>query len=242
MHRFFVPDQGWEGDQIFLSGGEARQIDKVLRLRPGAVIEVLDGSGCAFLARLEVVSSSRVQGRILGRKEVWTESPLQLTLGQALPRGSKMDFIVQKATELGVSRIVPLWGERTIGEGIGEQRLSRWQRIAKESAEQCGRLLIPTVESPRSLISFLAEEREGRGLLFWEGERDLFLRQVLAEGRRDTHYVLLVGAEGGFSPQEVDMAKGRGFLSVSLGGRILRCETVALVILALLQYARGDLG
>jgi 16S rRNA (uracil1498-N3)-methyltransferase len=154
-----------------------------------------------------------------------------------------MDFIVQKATELGVTRIVPLWAERTTSRSeASEARLNRWRRIAKESGEQCGRALLPPIEPPQTLLSFLDQEAPGMKILFWEKESERRLRDFLRDNPGASSYILLVGGEGGFAAQEVEKAKSRGFVTVSLGKRILRCESMALIALALVQYERGDLG
>lgn len=243
MHRFFVPRQRFRGDQVLLSGTDARQIRKVLRLKPGDLIEVMDGEGASFLALLERVGSAEVQGRLLRGMEGGKESPLSITLAQALPRLPKMDLIIQKSTELGVSRIIPLFTERSLpqGEAAGP-RIDRWRRIAKEAAEQCGRRIVPQIDPPQELLLFLGREIRGEKILFWEGETQRRLGQVLRANPDAMNYMLLVGPEGGFTAQEVERAQGEGYTSVSLGGRILRAESVALVAIALLQYQRGDLG
>jgi len=243
MHRFFVPEQGFQGQIVLLSGADARQIRKVLRLKPGDLIEVLNGEGSSFLAILERVSQAEVRGRLLKTGEDRDESHLSITLAQVLPRLTKMDLIVQKATELGVSRIIPLLAERAHFRGeVAEFRVNRWRRIAKESAEQCGRKAIPPIDLPQNLLSFLNQDIPGEKILFWEGETKRRLREVLRANFTPSNYTLLVGPEGGFSPQEVERATGKGYIPVSLGKRILRAESVALVALALLQYERGDLG
>jgi len=243
MHRFFVPEEGLQGKQVVLSGADARQIRKVLRLKPGDLIEVLDGSGSSFLAILEEVDQAEVRGRLLGIRESFNESHLHITLAQVLPRLPKMDLIVQKATELGVSRVIPLWAERSPSRGgAAESRVNRWRRIAKESTEQCGRALIPPIQLPQNLLSFLDQEMAGEKIIFWEGESQRRWREVLRANPAALKYTLLVGPEGGFSPQEVERATDKGYVSVSLGKRILRAESVALVAVALLQYERGDLG
>ncbi|MDH7500500.1 MAG: 16S rRNA (uracil(1498)-N(3))-methyltransferase [candidate division NC10 bacterium] len=243
MHRFFVPRQSFQGDGVLLSGADARQIRKVLRLKPGDLIEVMDGEGSSFLVRLEEVRSAEVLGRLLSRTKNGQEFALEIILAQALPRLPKMDLIVQKATELGVTQIIPLLTERSLLQGeAAETRIERWRRIAKESAEQCGRRIIPRIESPQKLLPFLEQVVGGERILFWEGEKERRLRQVLRANPEAERYLLLVGPEGGFSPQEVKAAERRGFASVSLGTPILRAESVALVAIALLQYQRGDLG
>ena len=242
MHRFLVGQEGFQGDQVRIRGADARQIRRVLRLRPGDSIEVLDGRGLSFLAVLEEVSQTEVRGRLIEMMGRGEESALIITLAQALPRWPKMDLIVKKATELGASQIIPLLAERTPSRGeAGGSKLSRWRRIAKESAEQCLRQTAPEIEPPQDLVTFLERGLPGVKIVFWEGETERRLRQAL-RADPSSAYTLLVGPEGGFSLQEVERARARGYISVSLGPRILRTESVALVALSVLQYELGDLG
>jgi 16S rRNA (uracil1498-N3)-methyltransferase len=176
----------------------------------------------------------------LGARRAVAAAPVAITLWQAVPRGERMDLIVQKATELGVTAIVPVLAGRSVARPPAT-RAHRWQTIAQEAARQSGRADVPAVAAPRSLAEALAEPApagEARFVL-WEAERARPLRRAL-EGC-PAHVALLVGPEGGFSRHEVDLAHARGFLAVGLGPRILRVETAAIVAVALVQAAAGGL-
>ncbi|MCJ7608051.1 RsmE family RNA methyltransferase, partial [Candidatus Bathyarchaeota archaeon] len=184
-------------------------------------------SGAAIAHRVilwKEVSQTEVRGRLIEMMGGGEESALIITLAQALPRWPKMDLIVKKATELGASQIIPLLAERTPSRGeAGGSKLSRWRRIAKESAEQCLRQTAPEIEPPQDLVTFLERGLPGVKIVFWEGETERRLRQAL-RADPSSAYTLLVGPEGGFSLQEVERARARGYISVSLGPRILRTE------------------
>ena len=242
-HRLFLSKDAFSGNQVLIKGPDARQIQRVLRLRSGDLIEVLDGTGLNFLVELKGVKGGEVQGNIMESNRDPEESTLPITLAQVLPRLPKMDPIVQKATELGVTRIVPLLADRTPFRGeVRASKVERWRRIAKEAAEQCRRRTLPEIEPIQDLPAFLNRDLPGKKILFWEGERNLHLRQVLKMYPTFPAYVLLVGPEGGFTPREIKRIIGARYVSVSLGRRILRAESVALVALSLLQYEKGDLG
>jgi 16S rRNA (uracil1498-N3)-methyltransferase len=212
-------------------------------LKPGDRIEVLNGAGGSLVVSLEVVGQSEVRGVISERREKEVDSQVPIILAQALLRFTKMDWVVQKATELGISQLIPLRTERTCIQGEGsEGRLNRWRRIAKESSEQCLRRTIPGISPLQDLRDFLEQEVSGRKILLWEGETRRRLGEAIRSDPSRVGYILLVGPEGGFSRQEVDRAESKGYRSVSLGNRILRAESVALVALSLLQYEKGDLA
>ncbi len=226
-----------------IKGADARQIQRVLRLKPEDLIEALDGTGVSFLVELRRIREGEVQGIVIESTTDREDRSLSITLAQVLPRLPKMDLIVQKATELGAARIVPLLADRTpFPREARVARLERWRKIAKEAAEQCRRKTLPEIEPIQNLAGFLNRDLPGKKILFWEEERNLHLREVLRTYPSSNAYVLLVGPEGGFTPVEVEMAIRAGYVSVSLGRRILRTESVAFVALSLLQYEKGDLG
>jgi 16S rRNA (uracil1498-N3)-methyltransferase len=246
MPRFHVRPEAVEGERIRFDEAETRHLVRVLRLGPGDSVQVVDGRGSEFAVRLESVEGRSASGTILARASGASESPLVVTLAQGVPKGEKMEWIVRTATELGAARVVPLLTRRTIVRleaGRWRERARRWQRVAKEAAKQCGRAVIPTVEAPRSIESFLQGDRTADlAVCLWEGERR-GLSEVLAETEGPVASALLVvGPEGGLAPDEVDALRARGFRTAGLGPRILRTETAGPVGVALLQARFGDLG
>jgi len=240
-HRFYVHPDQIKGDLVILKDGQAHQIVQVLRRSLGDCIVVFEGSGLEYEVEIIRMSPGEVMGRILDRRNGMAEPSFPITLAQSLPKGNKMDLIVQKATELGASQIIALATERTIPGQRG--RVLRWQRIAVEAAEQCGRTKVPQVEGPLPLQAFLEDQSiRGVQILLWEGEADLKLRDILRGHPFPEKLTLIVGPEGGFTAKEVDEAQKKGYRIVSLGPRVLRTETAALVALSIVQYELGDLG
>jgi 16S rRNA (uracil1498-N3)-methyltransferase len=245
MRTFHVRPESIDNQRVVFDQEEAHHLSRVLRLTPGDTIQAVDGMGTEYTVRLELVSAKAASGIILVQTRAVTESSLALTLAQGVPKGDKMKWVVQKATELGVKRIVPLLTERVVvrlDPSRWRERARRWQRVAKEAAKQAGRGEIPAVETPVPLADFCARPLEvGCAICFWEGETR-GLRETLREVPPPSSALLLVGPEGGLSLQEVEALRATGFLSARLGPRILRTESAGVVGLSLLQYLYGDLG
>lgn len=245
MGKFHIHPEAVNGDQIVFDEQETRHLVRVLRLRPGEVIQAVDGRGSEFTVRLESLQGREAVGRILGRSDRRTESPCAITLAQGVPKGEKMEWIVKTVTELGTVRVVPLLTERVIVRlpfGRWRERQRRWQRVAKEAAKQCGRSVIPTVEPVLTLGEF-AESRPSAdlALCLWEGERQ-GLRGILdSVSETPASALLVVGPEGGLAVDEVDRLRAHGLRTAGLGPRILRAETAGPVGVALLQARFGDL-
>jgi 16S rRNA (uracil1498-N3)-methyltransferase len=238
--RFFAPPSAFNLTKrtITLAADEARHLREVLRLKPGDEVSVFDGAGKEFRAR---VAQARRESAELDLDEeiapARPESPLQLTLAVALLKGEKFDLVVQKATELGVTKIVPLITRyadiKLRDESDASKRVARWQRIALEAAKQSGRAVVPTIHEPARFSSVLSPSNPC--LLFSE-KAGHGLTQI------DTHTVTaIVGSEGGWSDEELEEARATGAQIVTLGGRILRAETAAITAAALLQHRFGDL-
>jgi 16S rRNA (uracil1498-N3)-methyltransferase len=225
-----------------LRGDDARKLTLVLRKRDGDLVHVHDSSGCAYEARL-AISGERVRAVIERAVAAPPESRLEIVLAQGLPKGAKMDFVVEKATELGVSRIIPVRTERTQGEGAREGKAERWRRVARSAAQQCGRADVPEIEATLTWDALCARFAEfDRVLVPWElaaaeplAER---LPGLLAGTRR---IAVAIGPEGGLSHAEIERATTAGGLTISLGRRILRTETAGLVACSILRYVAGDL-
>ncbi len=239
MARVFVQPEQLTGDRATLDAAAHRHLVKVLRLGPGAAIHIFDGQGFEVDARIETVGKTSVEVSLGERRRV--EAPTcNVTLMQSLPRGERMDLIVQKTTELGVARIVPvLTRHGMVKPPVGRRR--RWQTIAEEAARQCGRADVPAVEEALPLAPALIRfaDPEAQRFMLWEGEHARSYFNALPQGA--TRMVLLVGPEGGFTPAEVEACAQAGFQPVGLGPRILRTETAAIVAVALAQAVAGGL-
>jgi 16S rRNA (uracil1498-N3)-methyltransferase len=243
MPRLFVPEVRLRGDTVTLEAEDHHYLTKVLRLAVGDELAVFDGIGAEWDARISKVGGRSTEVALLGRRTVPSASPAPITLVQAIPRGDRMDWIVQKATELGVSRVVAVLTKRSVARPpAGAARATRWATIAEGAARQSGRADVPAVEGPLPLAEALerAEAFGAARFVLWEGTRGRPLRQALPSDA-SRGICLLIGPEGGFEPQEVAAAEARGFVPVGLGPRILRVETAALVALALVQAEVGGL-
>jgi 16S rRNA (uracil1498-N3)-methyltransferase len=248
--RFYAPPVAFARDAqtVSLSADEARHARDVLRLQPGDEVFVFDGDGKEFRCAVREFDRDGAAFNVLEEVEpAHPESPLNLTLAIALLKGEKFDLVVQKATELGVSRIVPVATSRAdvrIRNGDDAKRkVTRWQRIALEAAKQCGRARLLEIEEPvgfKSLIDHALRDGELR-LMFAERNGT-----ALADATRDslsssTKVLALIGPEGGWTDEEIELAITGAFEIVTLGGRTLRAETAAIAIVALLQHSFGDL-
>jgi 16S rRNA (uracil1498-N3)-methyltransferase len=241
--RFFVEGVHAAGDRVALAPDDARKLAVVLRKRSGDRVQIVDSAGAAFAATL------RVEGRAvdatlderLDRGD--PESALRVTLAQAVPKGAKMDLVVEKATELGVHAIVPVRTARVAGGDTGAAKVERWRRIAKSAAQQSGRVRIPAVHDVAAWSELVATfPAYDRVYVPWELAEPAPLRDVFDRELSTASDVLIaIGPEGGFAADEIAAARAAGASAISLGRRILRTETAALVVLGAMLYARGEL-
>ena len=242
LTRVHVPQPLATEAEVALPEAAAGHVARVLRLRPGDRLMLFDGSGADFPAEITEIAGARVRARILERVEGLGESPLAVTLVQAVSRGERMDWTLQKATELGVQRIQPVLAARSVvrlDEQQGERRLRHWQAVVASACEQCGRSVLPRVEAPLELPRYL--ERP------WGDVRRLVLAPhgavpIVGLAGGLTGVELLIGPEGGLDEAELAAAVRAGFEAVRLGPRVLRTETAGIAALAVLQALAGDLG
>ena len=246
MNRFFVEAQNLSRDRFRITGTDVRHINRVLRLRTGDRIVVVTSEGKEWEARVERLDNQQVTGILLEDISIAREARLQITLIQGLPKAGKMDDIIQKGTEVGMVRFVPLISERAVVRldgDKGQQKTERWQKIAEEAAKQARRTVIPSVTLPVSLSEALDSRENGcLDIMLWEDERSVSLQDIWQAAAPVEKIRLLVGPEGGFSPKEAEQAVACGVRTVTLGPRILRTETAGLVAASALLYAAGDLG
>ena len=244
MHRFFISAEAWDGSNVILDGGQAHQIVRVLRMTPGEHIIVLDNSGWEFELVLKEVNEKQVIGSLLEKRLCDQEPKSQLTLYQSLLKRENFEWVLQKCTELGVSQFFPTLCERTVRQDqVG--KLDRWGKIVREAAEQSGRGRLPTISTPLRLSTAVAQARNyDCALVAWEEERAFSLGQAvgeLAERTAPVKIALFIGPEGGFSAQEIEIARSHGIQPVSLGKLILRAETAAVAAATIALQGLGEM-
>ncbi len=238
--RFFVEGVYGAGQTLMLVGDDAHKIVDVLRKRSGDSIQIVDSTAQRFEATVEIEDRT-VRARLGERSAPAAQERFEITVAQGLPKGQKMDFVVEKLTELGVTAIVPLYSERSVVVETGNTKIDRWRRLAKTAAAQCGRNNIPEVSEPLAFEKLVQSFSDYDRVLFpWELAEQVPLKTVLPELVENARRILVViGPEGGFSHTEAEAAQDRGARVIGLGTRILRTETAALVVVALLNYVAG---
>ena len=244
MHRFYISPGNWDPRALILRGGEAHHARDVLRMERGQRAVVFNGRGREITAEIVELARDEVHLRKLQENE---SPPLRcrIILGQAIPKGKNMDLIVQKAVEIGAAEIAPLISERTIvnlDTKDAEQKYSKWQLVAIEAAKQCGQNWLPTVQVPRKLKDFFAQQPRHDVRFIGSLQPDaLHLKHILSEyrerhGDRPQSVLMMVGPEGDFTPAELSLAKSNGCQPITLGPIILRVETAAIYCLSVLSY------
>jgi 16S rRNA (uracil1498-N3)-methyltransferase len=255
LTRVFVEADLTPGSIVELPPDTASHLAKVLRARSGDELILFNGDGCEFAGVIEAVRGSRVSALVGDGRPVDRESPFVITLVQCVPRGDRMDFIVQKATELGVARIVPVLSQRSVvrlDKAHAESKSAHWRAVAVSACEQCGRNRLPAVEAAQPLLSYLGEPARG------SGTRLVFEPQSPPHARTAAHgpggaasldgtatpggaAEIAIGPEGGFASDELEAFRVAGYSQVGLGPRILRSETAAIAALVWLQARFGDM-
>jgi len=238
MRRFYAPPENFAHDKISLGLEETRHLRDVLRLRAGEKVQVFDGAGREYLCSIEDISKRETSLRVIEETApAALESDLELTLAVALLKGEKFELVVQKAVELGVARLVPLDTKRAdVKLKDADKRVERWQKIALEASKQSGRAKLMRIESPVDFEKFVTTSADGAKILFAERGGASF-----AQIRADKKITALVGSEGGWEDSEIEFAAAHDFQIITLAGRILRAETAAIAIAAVLQNNFGDL-
>lgn len=239
--RLFVSDALGNGAELEISGEQARYLGRVLRARVGDRITVFNGDDGEWSADIRAITKGTVRLALVEAVDNSAESPLKVHLVQGISRGERMDFVLQKATELGVKRVTPVltdYGVVKLDAKRAEKRREHWQRIAESACEQCGRMRPPLVDAPISLNRWFGE---------FDGDSTQLVLKPGADRRIDDNHApttkvcLLIGPEGGFSEREYGDARAAGFDAVSIGPRILRTETAAVAALTIVQALWGDL-
>ena len=240
MANFFVDKNAFNNDPILIEGEEANHIIRVLRMHEGENLTIFDGEGNCADGEIEKIENKTVFVKVTNRYASETEPNLKITLFQGIPKNPKMDLIIQKATELGVTRIVPVNTKRIVAKIEKDAKIERLQKIAFEASKQCGRAYVPKVTSPISFDSALKEMAAlDAAIIPYECERDSKMGDVLPKGIKSLG--IIIGPEGGFEESEVQKAIEAGVKPVTLGKRILRTETAGLIASAVALYIAGDI-
>ena len=240
MNRFFVNPDRMLNNTVDIDGEDAIHILKVLRLKEGDSIEICDGAGNDYKGILIKSSKSRVRVLLENPSPTKGEPKIKVTLYQGVPKGSKMDLIIQKCVELGIHSIVPVITARTIVDlsraEKANKKVARWRKISEEAAKQSKRGIIPEIHLPLHYSEVIEMVSDSLKLLPWEEESCTSLRTALENAGKLKDISILIGPEGGFEKGEIDMAKQKGWNVVTLGPRILRTETAGMAVLSAIMF------
>ncbi len=247
LRRFVVDEIRPQEGRISIQGQEARHIARVLRLHAGDRVILMDRNGARFLAKVESAHPQEVIVSIEEPLQSPSSSPLRITLCQALLRSGPMDFVIQKASELGIAEIFPFFSERTVVRSDRTDtanKLRHWNEIARGASKQSGRERLPEIHPVLPFSELLAglDTAAHLKVILWEGEETRDFKGTLRNHGPATKATGIIGPEGGFAEKEIDAALSAGFIPVSMGQRILRAETAAIAFVAIVQYEWGDLG
>jgi len=247
MHRFFVSKEAIIENSIKITGEDVSHISRVLRLREKDTIIICDGERYEYICSISSIDKREVTCDIIETKAIESEPPLRVDIYQGIPKAVKMDLIVQKCTELGIYRIIPVETDRVVAK-IGNDRdigskITRWKRIAQEAAKQSGRGRIPLIYDPIKFYESLKGLRDyDVAIMPYEKEHSTGLKAVLKGKNNIKSIAIFIGPEGGFDDEEVNEAQKNGVISVTLGPRILRTETAGFACLTSVMYELGDMG
>jgi 16S rRNA (uracil1498-N3)-methyltransferase len=246
MRRFFIPSHSLSGDSPAITGDDAGHIKNVLRLKPGDVIELIDGTGLECEARIVRLSPGRVDVSILQRSFAELQSPIRLIIAQAVLKDNKPDDIIRQITELGIHEWVPYIAHRSVPVLDAKRiiaRKKRWEKIAIEALKQCRRSKLLKISDLLTFDTMLSYGADcDIKLIFWEDEspsKPFELPDLIASPVQSA--MAIIGPEGGFTPDEIAAARAQGYTTVSLGPRILKADTATLAVSTLLQYGYGDM-
>ncbi len=246
MPKFFTARENIKDTTLIIDNEDANHIKKVLRIGVGDEITVCDGAGTDYDVRIKEIGKSTIECDILNKTKCNTEPDIKITLYQGLPKAAKMDYIIQKNTELGVSRIVPAKLLRCVvkleNKAAEDKKCERWQKIANEAAKQSGRGIVPEIGSPMSIDEIIDDVKDC-DLVFvpYECETDVRLKAAVEAAKGAKSIAFIIGPEGGFDVTEIEKLKNAGIQAITLGKRILRTETAAEAVVSMLMYAYDEI-
>lgn len=246
MHRFFIKKQNILGAMITVHGDDVQHISKVLRLQIGDKIVLCDGEGNDYLTAVESMDKHSIRTIVLDKEASRGEPDIDVVLYQGIPKSTKMDVIIQKCTEMGIKRIVPVYTVRTVvrleSEKDERKKIERWTKIAEEAAKQSGRGIIPVIDMPMTLQQALMDAAKLDIVIVpYELEDSLSIKEALSKGKGG-RIGFFIGPEGGFEVSEIEKAKEMGAVPVTLGSRILRTETAGVAVLTSIMYEYDQMG
>lgn len=245
MSHFFAPPQNVQRDKIFIEGGEAHHLLQVMRLKLGDEVTIFDGQGNEYQGVIIEQGKRGAIVKILDKKQMESEKGPNITLAQAIPARGKMDYLVEKTTELGIDRIIPLETERSVvkmSKAKTEVARQRWERIAISASKQCGRLRLPVISQITQFPQVLEKVSEFDLILFpCLSAEARPLKKILRDKNKPKNILVFIGPEGDFSPEEISQAKLSGCHLARLGSNILKSDTAALMVLSVLKYAYNAL-
>jgi 16S rRNA (uracil1498-N3)-methyltransferase len=243
MHRIYFSVSNIKDNQMSITGEKARYLTSVLRCGKGDELIIFDGKGSCYRTTILKADKREVIAEVIEKFPCDTESHINITLVQGLLKGEKMDMVIQKTTELGVKEIIPVVTERS--QLRETRRVTRWRKIAEEASRQSGRSVIPIIHEPMNFsdaFNLLQPSNRIKGILFYEQGGMKLSEAVSSFVPRLSSIYLFIGPEGGFTKEEVTLAKEKGLIVTYLGRRILRAETAAISAVTLLQFLLGDMG
>ena len=247
MPKFFVPRENITENTITIEGGDVAHISKVLRMSEGDELKLCDGRGIDYETVISEIGDKKIICDIKSSAKSNTEPDIEVTLVQGLPKASKMDYIIQKTTELGISRIIPCTLSRCVvkleNRKAEEKKVDRWRKISEEAAKQSGRGMIPEVSMPKNLDEVI-KELSDFDIVFvpYECEDKNNIKDVLTSCQSPKKVGFIIGPEGGFDISEIEKIRNAGIKTVTLGKRILRTETAGEAVLAMIMYEIGDIN
>lgn len=245
MSKFFVNKKDINENFINITGEDVKHIQKVLRMQPGEPLTICDGNGSDYDVVIERFESDHIVTSIKAITAALTEPPIEVVLYQGIPKGDKMEFIIQKCVELGITKIVPVITDRTVVKFENQKealkKADRWRKIAAEAAKQCNRGILPDVSEPLQFKKAIETVKTfDARFIPYECEKENSLKKHLMtfSGKK---IAIFIGPEGGFTEEEIEFSKSNNIIPVTLGPRILRTETAGIAVLAIIMYEKGDI-
>lgn len=242
MSKFFIPRENISSDRLIINGEDVKHIIKVLRMGVGDTLTCCDGMGNDYEAKIEAVGTE-IECSVISCTKAETESNIRVILIQGIPKAAKMDYIIQKTTELGICEIFPCDMSRCVSKPEGNKKTERWQKIATEAAKQSGRGVVPVVHNAIKVSEAIELLKEADiAFVPYECAEDNYLKPILQAASTPKTVAFMIGPEGGFDKKEIESLVENGIPAVSLGKRILRTETAGEAVLSMVMYELGDIN